>query len=126
MQGSQSRSAHDTTAGKLTFNSTKFAESLADDEEAVTRLFAGDTNGIANKLIGQIDSYTDSVEGLIKTRSEAFDRQVKDTQTRIDQAERRVTLYQQQLETRYANLESLLTRLQGQGTSLSSLNNLGR
>ncbi len=114
------------TAGKLTFNSTKFAESLADDEEAVTRLFAGDTNGIANKLIGQIDSYTDSVEGLIKTRSEAFDRQVKDTQTRIDQAERRVTLYQQQLETRYANLESLLTRLQGQGTSLSSLNNLGR
>ncbi len=110
------------TAGKLTFNSTKFAESLADDEEAVTRLFAGGTNGIANKLIGQIDSYTDSVEGLIKTRSEAFDRQVKDTQTRIDQAERRVTLYQQQLETRYANLESLLTRLQGQGTSLNSLN----
>lgn len=110
------------TAGKLTFNSTKFAESLADDEEAVTRLFAGGTNGIANKLLGQIDSYTDSVEGLIKTRSEAFDRQVKDTQTRIDQAERRVTLYQQQLETRYANLESLLTRLQGQGTSLNSLN----
>ncbi len=110
------------TAGKLTFNSTKFAESLADDEEAVSRLFAGGTNGIANKLLGQIDSYTDSVEGLIKTRSEAFDRQVKDTQTRIDQAERRVTLYQQQLETRYANLESLLTRLQGQGTSLNSLN----
>jgi flagellar hook-associated protein 2 len=110
------------TAGKLTFNSTKFAESLADDEEAVSNLFAGGTNGIANKLLGQIDSYTDSVEGLIKTRSEAFDRQVKDTQTRIDQAERRVTLYQQQLETRYANLESLLTRLQGQGTSLNSLN----
>lgn len=110
------------TAGKLTFNSTKFAESLADDEEAIANLFAGDTNGIANKLLGQIDSYTDTVEGLIKTRSDAFDRQVKDTQTRIDQAERRVTLYQQQLETKYANLESLLTRLQGQGTSLNSLN----
>ena len=110
------------TAGKLTFNSTKFAESLADDEEAVSNLFAGGTNGIANKLLGQIDSYTDTVEGLIKTRSDAFDRQVKDAQTRIDQAERRVTLYQQQLETKYANLESLLTRLQGQGTSLNSLN----
>lgn len=110
------------TAGKLTFNSTKFAESLADDEESITNLFAGDTNGIANKLLSQIDAYTDTVEGLIKTRSEAFDRQVKDTQTRIDQAERRVTLYQQQLETKYANLESLLTRLQGQGTSLNSLN----
>lgn len=110
------------TAGKLTFNSTKFAESLADDEESIANLFAGDTNGIANKLLGQIDSYTDTVEGLIKTRSDAFDRQVKDAQTRIDQAERRVTLYQQQLETKYANLESLLTRLQGQGTSLNSLN----
>jgi len=110
------------TAGKLTFNSTKFTEKLADDEEAISNLFAGATNGIANKLLTQVDAYTDTVEGLLKTRSDSFDRQVKDTQTRIDQAERRVTLYQQQLETKYANLESLLTRLQGQGTSLNSLN----
>lgn len=114
------------TAGKLTFATSKFEEALAADEDAVSALFTGATSGIANRLIDQLESYTDTVDGLIKNRSDAFDRQVKDTQSRIDQAERRVTLYQQQLETRYANLESLLTRLQGQGTSLSSLNNIGR
>lgn len=114
------------TAGKLTFTQSKFEEALTADEDAVSALFTGATNGIANRLIDQIDTYTDSVEGLIKTRSDAFDRQVKDAQSRIDQAERRVTLYQQQLETKYANLESLLTRLQGQGTSLSSINNISR
>ncbi|MBL8738353.1 MAG: flagellar filament capping protein FliD [Planctomycetes bacterium] len=114
------------TAGKLTFTKTKFEEALAADEDAVSALFTNTTSGLANRLIGQLESYTDTVDGLIKNRSDAFDRQVKDTQSRIDQAERRVTLYQQQLETRYANLESLLTRLQGQGTSLSSLNNLNR
>lgn len=114
------------TAGKLTFAQSKFEEALAADEDAVSALFTNTTSGLANRLIGQLESYTDTVDGLIKNRSDAFDRQVKDTQSRIDQAERRVTLYQQQLETRYANLESLLTRLQGQGTSLSSLNNLNR
>ena len=111
------------TAGKLTFTSTKFEEALADDEQAVAKLFTSSTNGIASRLIAQVDVYTDSVEGLIKNRNDAFDRQVKQTQSRIDQSERRLTLYQQQLETKYSNLESLLSRLQSQGSSVS---NIGR
>ncbi len=112
--------------GKLTFNKSKFEEGLSTDENAVARIFSDATNGISARIETQIDLYTDSVDGLLKARSDGFDRQVKNTSDRIEQAERRLEQYQKQLEAKYANLESLLSRLQGQGSGLSSLNNLSQ
>jgi flagellar hook-associated protein 2 len=109
------------TAGKLTFEKAKFEEALAADEDAVAALFTNSTQGIAGRLFDQIEIYTDSVDGLIKARSDTFDRQVKATQSRIDQAERRLTLFEKQLESKYANLESLLSRLQSQGSSVGNI-----
>jgi flagellar hook-associated protein 2 len=110
------------TQGKLTFTQSKLEEALADDENAVAAVFTDATNGIAGKLETAIDLYTDSVDGLLKARTDGFDRQVKQTQRRIEDSERRLELYQKQLEAKYANLESLLTRLQGQGSSISNIN----
>jgi len=111
------------TQGKLTFTQSKLEEALSDDENAVAAVFTDPTNGIAKKFESQIELYTDSVDGLLKTRADGFDRQVKQTQSRIDQGNQRLEQYQKHLETKYANLESLLTRLQGQGSSVS---NIGR
>ena len=90
----------------------------AADEDAVTAIFSDATNGIAKRLEDQIDIYTDSVDGLIKTRTDGFDRRIKQTKDRIEDAERRLTLYEQRLTQKYANLETLMTRLQGQGSSI--------
>lgn len=109
------------TKGKLEFNQSEFEEALASDENAVTSLFSDSANGIAARLEEQIDLYTDSVDGLIKTRSDGFDRRIKQTTSRIENAERRLVLYEQQLTTKYANLEQLLSRLQGQGSSIGSI-----
>jgi flagellar hook-associated protein 2 len=109
------------TSGKLTFNRSKLEEALADDEDAVAKIFTDTTNGVATKLIDKIEVYTDSVDGLIKARSDTFDRQVKQTQSRIDNAERRLTIYQKQLEAKYASLENLLGKLQSQGGAVSNL-----
>ena len=109
------------TQGKLEFDQQKFIDALNDDEQAVARMFT-DAAGFAARLEEQIDVYTDSVDGLIKARNDGFDRLVKQTQGRIDQAERRLTLYEQQLTAKYANLETLLGRLQSQGSSLGALN----
>ena len=109
------------TNGKLEFNQSAFEEALAADETAVTSLFSDTTNGIAVRLDSQIDLYTDSVDGLIKTRNDGFDRRIKQTTRRIEDAERRLVLYQQQLTTKYANLEQLLSRLQGQGSAIGNI-----
>ena len=112
--------------GKLTLNSGKLTEALNDDEDAVAAVFTKATTGIAGRLVDQIDVYTDPVDGLLDSRNDGFDRLVRDTQTRIDQAERRLTLYQKQLEEKYANLESLLSRLQSQGSSVGNIASAGR
>ncbi|MCB9877707.1 MAG: flagellar filament capping protein FliD [Planctomycetes bacterium] len=109
------------TQGKLEFNQSKFEEALSTDENAVTALFTNAGTGIAARFETQIDVYTDSVDGLLKSRSDSFDRQVKDTQRRIDDGERRLTLYEQQLTVKYANLETLLAKLQGQGSSIGNI-----
>lgn len=109
------------TKGKLEFNQSKFEEALAEDEGAVTALFTDGTLGIAERLETQIDLYTDSVDGLIKTRNEGFDRRIKQTTNRIEDAERRLENYEKQLTLKYANLEQLLSRLQGQGSSIGNI-----
>lgn len=109
------------TNGKLEFNQEEFEEALAEDETAVTALFTDSTFGLSKRLEDQIDLYTDSVDGLIKTRTEGFDRRIKQTKDRIEDGERRLTLYEERLTLKYANLETLLTRLQGQGSSVGNI-----
>jgi len=106
--------------GKLSFNQSKFEEQLGLDERATTALFAGQGTGIAVRLTAQIDVFTSTTDGLIKTRQDGFDRLIKDTQGRIDQGEQRLVRFQASLEQRFANLESLLGKLQSQGSALSS------
>jgi flagellar capping protein FliD len=108
------------TAGKLTLTAADLETAMAADEDAVAAVFTAPTNGIAGRIIDQIDVYTDSVDGLIKNRTDTFDRQTKDATNRITQAERRLTSFEKQLELKYANLEQLMGRLQSQGSSLGS------
>ena len=107
--------------GKLTLDKTKFAAALASDETAVRTLFTDATSGIATRLQSQIDNYTNAQDGLIKSRRDGYDATIKNTQSRIEQATARLDRYQQQLQDRYARLETLLGKLQSQGNSLSSI-----
>lgn len=107
-------------AGKLTFDRTKFDAAVTADPSAVTKLFSNATTGIANRLLTQVKTYDDT-DGIIASRTSSIDRLVRDTQSRIDTANERLARYQLQLQTQYANLESQLTKLQSQGSSLSSI-----
>jgi flagellar hook-associated protein 2 len=109
------------TKGKLEFNQSKFEEALAEDENAVSALFSNTAGGIAGRLEDQIDLYTDSVDGLLKTRNDGFDRRIKEATNRIEDAERRLVRFRDALTVKYANLEVLLSRLQGQGSSVNNI-----
>lgn len=109
------------TKGKLEFNQSKFEEALAEDENSVSALFSNTAGGIAGRLEDQIDLYTDSVDGLLKTRNDGFDRRIKEATNRIEDAERRLVRFRDALTVKYANLEVLLSRLQGQGSSVNNI-----
>ena len=112
--------------GRLTLNRTKFEEAVTTDEQAVASLFSNATHGIGTRLFNRLDTFTHSVDGLLKARSDGFDRLIKDAQSRIDQGESRLERTEKALQQRYANLETVIARLQGQGAGLSSLQNLSR
>lgn len=108
--------------GKLTLDTAKLETAIGNDEDAVERLFADASRGIAVRIKDQVETFTDSVDGLFKARNEGFDRQIKDFDTRIANAERRIEAYEQQLKSRFAAMEALVGRLQGQGGALSAVN----
>ena len=112
--------------GKLTFNQSEFEQSLVEDEQAVASLFAQASTGIAQRIFDQIDVYTDSVDGLIKARTDGFDRLIRDTTGRIERAEDRLDRTEASLQQRFANLESLIARLQGQGSALAAFPTMGQ
>ena len=107
--------------GNLTFDSAEFAEKLTGNEDAVRALFTDASFGVATQIESRIDDFTDSVDGLFKARTDGFDRLIRDTNSQIERSERRLEQLEQQLTQRYANLEITLSRLQGQGGTLSSL-----
>ena len=107
--------------GRLTLNRGEFEEALETDEDAVRNLFTDSTNGIATRLYDQIDLYTDSVDGLIKTRLDGFDTLIKQTDNQIEQGERRLEGIELGLRNQFATLETLLAQLQGQGAALGPL-----
>lgn len=109
------------TAGKLTFNQTEFDEALVEDPDALQALFADETSGIAVRMEQALELYTDSVDGLIKTRQDGFDRLIRQTDDRIEKAEDRLEAYETRLVNRFASLEQLLTSLQSQGSALSGI-----
>ena len=107
--------------GKLTFNRTEFDEALGKDETAIKNLFTDKVNGIAQRIYNSIDAWTDSVDGVIKTRTDGLDRRITDIDRQIRRGEERLEDYEQRLVLQYATLEQTLGRLQAQGSSLSSL-----
>lgn len=109
------------TKGKLTFTQSDFEKALETDEDAVRDLFAKAGAGIAVKIYDQADSYVDSVDGVIKARMDSFDDRIRDTERQIERAERRLDRLEESLTARFAALETLMARLQTQGSALNAV-----
>ncbi|MCA8969045.1 MAG: flagellar filament capping protein FliD [Planctomycetes bacterium] len=108
--------------GKLSFNQGKFEEAVIDDPNAVRNMFANEDAGIAVAIYDQIDSWTDSIDGLLAASTKGIDRNVSDINRQIDRAEEKLSAYEVALTQKYANLEITMGRLQAQ---LGSIANIG-
>src|SRR5262249_16010039 len=69
--------------GKLTLDSSKFSGAVTSGEKAVKALYTDATNGIATRVYNTVDAFTSSVDGIIHTRQEGFDRLIKDADDQI-------------------------------------------
>ena len=77
------------------------------------------------ELLQLIDrlNHDDTVDGILATRKKGIDTRIKQIDDNIARAERRLEQMEASLTQRFANLEVLMNRLQGQGGALNAIGN---
>ncbi len=134
-----------TTGAQLSFDVSKFRDALANDLDAVTELFslkeesAGtdeeiapgifvpasgsslDRAGFGAQLELLLDGLTDSIDGLITTKTNTIDTQIEISNDRIEQLNELLDVKRQRLVAQYAAMETILSQLQAQSSALASL-----
>jgi flagellar hook-associated protein 2 len=110
--------------GTLKFDTTKFQEAVSAEATSVGAILNSfaDTTALTG---GTIDQYT-RFNGLLGVTTESNKTTISDLNQRIAEAEKQIQLQADALRQRYARLESLMSKLQSQQSSLSSaLSSLG-
>ena len=110
--------------GKMSLDSTKFKENIADNFNAVVKIFSSDEKdkngnkvGILAQLKDTVDSYTKS-DGLLKKREDDLNAQIKDYEADLTRNEEYIAEYEASLRQKYARLD---TTIAGYNQSLNYL-----
>jgi flagellar hook-associated protein 2 len=111
--------------GTLELDSTRLKDALADDVDDVKRLLSDESAGIGAKLLASVELRTDTVDGTIRTRKDAFRSSMDTLDDRIARAEDQLVIFERSMRQKFAAMESLVGRLQSQGGTLNSISTLG-
>ena len=110
--------------GKMSLDSTKFKENIADNFNAVVKIFSSDEKdkngnkvGILAQLKDTVDSYTKS-DGLLKKREDDLNAQIKDYEADLTKNDAYIAEYEAALRQKYARLD---TTIAGYNQSLNYL-----
>ncbi|MFC1588502.1 flagellar filament capping protein FliD, partial [Planctomycetota bacterium] len=121
-----------TEGGKFSFDTTKFQTKLETDLESVKEFFTRKDTveedgedvtkaiGFAVKLEEYMDMLTDSMDGVIQTRTEGYDLQIDDLNDRIDDQTDRIASLEERLILQFANLEIFMSQAQATMQRLTS------
>ncbi len=109
------------SSGRLALESTKLGDALADDLDAVKALLSDATVGIGGKLLEAVEARTDSIDGSVKLRQDAFGKSIALLDKRILRGLADLDRFEQGLRRRFAAMETLVGRLQSQGNALSAI-----
>lgn len=109
--------------GTLTLDSTKLDEALAAGFADTAAYFVGNpaaaVDGMGQILDAMIDTYTDSIDGLLTVRKEGIESLIEDNDDQIEGLERYIESYEAQLLNQFAALETAMSSLQSQQAYLA-------
>jgi len=116
----------------LSFDTTKFATAMAANSQSVANLFGAaaggvtpvtgttNTQGLANILKNYLHPMV-TFGGSFAQKQAGYEKQLTDLKTQIADFETRAAAYQAQQKLKFANLETLLSALNSQASSLTSM-----
>lgn len=130
------------SGGQLTLDTDDLREALEEDPQGVADLFAAkvrvpppenpDPNapttepefsslGVAEVMAQLVERYTDSTQGILKQRNDAFDSQIRLQNDRIALMDAKLQRQRDVLARQFAAMERTIGQLQGQQGALTSL-----
>jgi flagellar hook-associated protein 2 len=104
--------------GTLALKSSTLTSALSSNPSAVQDLFAG-SSGYATKLNSVIDGFTSS-SGIIATREQSLNSRLTQLSSQQTALTARMAMYQQQLQTEYTNLDTLMSSLNNTSSFLTA------
>ncbi len=111
----------DYETGQLTIDSSTLDEKISTRLDDVATLFTDSTNGIGNQFYNYVTGLTDSVNGLITIKTNGLQSSVTRISDDISQLNDRLSRTEEDLRTRFAALEAMLTQMSSQSSYLSRL-----
>ncbi|WNM56841.1 flagellar filament capping protein FliD [Candidatus Nitrospira allomarina] len=112
------------TDGTIKLNEATLDSALSTNFSAVRDLFVKNvttgTNGIAEVVVNAIDGLDDIATGSLTIRQKALTKQVNDFTNQISFKEEALARFEEQQRLKFANLDGLLARLQGQLNQLQN------
>ncbi|MDE2307701.1 MAG: flagellar filament capping protein FliD [Xanthomonadaceae bacterium] len=105
--------------GTLSLASATLSSALSANPATVQDLFAG-SNGYATGLNATIDTFTSSGTGIIATREQSLNSRLTQLSGEQTALNARMAVYQQQLQTEYTNLDTLMSSLNNTSSFLST------
>ncbi len=102
-----------STSGRshtLNIDQVKLREALESDPNEVYALFYNGSDGLFDKMDDTLDMWLKSTDGIITTSTRSLDRQIRDTEKRIEDMEYRMILKEQQYETKFLAMERALSQ----------------
>jgi len=106
--------------GRLELDAAKLQEAVANDAQAVEKLFVGD-DGAAGRLANNLTAYTDDRDGILTYKMDSIDSQIKDLNTDIDEAEEDVRNYLERMVTQFTAMENVVMKYQSVQDQLKSI-----
>lgn len=114
----------DTSAktNTLKIDSTKLADALKTNPDAVKTLLAGDTDteGILEQMGTVVDNALDTTKGYFVKRDKSYTSQVSRLNDKVTDMTTSLSEYKKQLETKFAALDKLIAGLQNQASVFDS------
>ena len=106
--------------GTLGLDDSRLAKALASDSSAVNELFQQAGLGAADKIKTLVDSYTNSSDGILVSKSKSYDKSIKQISTQIDSLQLRIDAYRTKLVSQFAAMEKIVSSFKSIGTFLTN------
>ncbi len=107
-----------------TFDEQKFRSAYATDPEAVKNLFTLGTAGLGAQIDAQMKKLVDPVDGTVVRQNKTLDSRSQEFDDRIKKLDSQLTVKRTRLEKQFADMESVLSKLQSQQTSIANIKSI--